>query len=159
MGVFFIGCLHFGHENMAIKRGFNNSIEHDEHLIKTFNSVVHKNDKVFLLGDITMESSKFYPYLNQLNGYKEVILGNHDKPNNLRELLQYVNKVSSVIKYKQMWLTHIPVHPIEFEYRIIANIHAHIHELVIEDKRYINVDAKQLDYKPIEYNKILERLM
>jgi len=38
----FIADLHLGHENMAKKRGFSSAEEHDEHVIKMWNSVVHK---------------------------------------------------------------------------------------------------------------------
>lgn len=30
----FISDLHFGHKNMAIRRGFKDEFEHDEHIIK-----------------------------------------------------------------------------------------------------------------------------
>ena len=38
----FIADPHFGHENMAKKRGFSCAAEHDEHIIKMWNSVVNK---------------------------------------------------------------------------------------------------------------------
>ena len=35
---------HFGHKNMAIKRGFKDEFEHDEHIIAKWNSVFKKKD-------------------------------------------------------------------------------------------------------------------
>ena len=88
--VHFIADLHFGHTNMAIKRGFETAEEHDEHIISQWNKKVNKRDVVWILGDITMESSKSYPLLNRLNGMKKVVLGNHDRQSDVPELLQYV---------------------------------------------------------------------
>ena len=48
MSTFFIADLHLGHKNMAIKRGFKDTFEHDEYLIKRWNKVVSKKDKVFI---------------------------------------------------------------------------------------------------------------
>ena len=38
-----MGCLHLGHKWMAQHRGFTDEFYHDEKLIETWNSVVHKN--------------------------------------------------------------------------------------------------------------------
>ena len=42
---------------MAKKRGFKTVEEHDEFIVKKWNETVNKNDKIYLLGDITMEKS------------------------------------------------------------------------------------------------------
>ena|SRR5690606_1655296 len=159
MNVFVIGCLHFGHENMARWRGFRSSEEHDNHLIEQWNKTVNKRSKVFILGDVTMESSDHYYKLGKLLGNKHVILGNHDKATDVPKLLQYCMKVSGPQKYKQMWLTHIPVHPIEFDYRIKLNIHAHIHHLDLNDPRYFHADAARLDFKPISIETIINNYL
>ena len=153
---------HFGHVNMAIKRGFNSVEEHDEHIIEQWNSVVHKRDMTYILGDITMEKKDSYPLLDRLNGRIIVVLGNHDKAQHIVELLNYVEAVSGMTKYKGIFLSHCPIHPREMEYRVPYNIHGHIHEHVVtmegktmdgspvtvEDTRYICVSMEQIDYKP-----------
>ena len=160
MSAYYISDLHFGHENMAIKRGFSCADEMNEYIIKSWNSVVNKKDTVYCLGDITMERSVFYPLLDKLKGYKKVILGNHDEPQHVPSLLTYVNSVSAsrLIKngeYGNILLSHIPIHPQEFEYRLDYNIHGHVHTNTYKDKRYINVSAEVIDYKP----KTLEELL
>ena len=158
----FIADLHLGHVNMAIKRGFKTVEDHDNHIIQCWNSVVHKRDLTWILGDITMESSKSYPLLKHLNGMKKVVLGNHDRPSDVPELMKYVKCVSGIVKYKGIWLTHCPVHERELEFRVSRNIHGHIHEerimklesfgfkdeLVIDD-RYHCVSCEQIDYTPV----------
>jgi calcineurin-like phosphoesterase family protein len=146
---------------MATHRGFHDVFYHDEHIIDCWNSVVKKKDLVYILGDITMESSDHYYRLDAMNGRKKVVLGNHDDPRHIPELLKYVEEVSGMLKYKGIWLTHCPVHERELEFRVSRNIHGHIHEHNImklesngfkdewvPDDRYINVSCEQVDYKP-----------
>lgn len=170
--VFFIGCLHLSHENMAKHRGFYDSWEHDEHLIRCWNSVVNHTSKVFILGDITMENARHYPKLDELNGSKHVILGNHDRPQDIHELFKYVSKISGMYDYKGYTLTHAPIHPNEVVW-YKGNIHAHIHhvnkleECLVSNKykdegwsqtdslhKYINVDAHLIGYKPLSFEQI-----
>jgi calcineurin-like phosphoesterase family protein len=159
----FIADLHFGHVNMAIKRGFSTVEEHDEHIITQWNSVVNKRDVTYILGDITMEKKSSYPLLDRLNGIKHVVLGNHDRRQDVPHLLQHVENVAGMIQYKGIMLTHAPIHSMELEYRFNKNIHGHIHDKVVMkmldgweviDERYFCVSCEQVDYKP----KTLEEL-
>src|SRR5687767_2964094 len=100
MSVYFIGCIHLGHKWMAQHRGFQDEFYHDEHIIEQWNRIINKKDHVWILGDITMETSEEYPQLNRLKGVKKVVLGNHDLPKHTRELLKYVDTVAGVVDYK-----------------------------------------------------------
>lgn len=146
--IYFISDLHFGHENMAIKRGFKNHFEHDEYIISQWNKIITKKDTVWILGDITMEKDLYYFRLDQLNGIKKVVLGNHDMPQHVPELLKYVNKVCGMYDYKDLCLSHCPIHENEIG-RYRKNYHGHIHENTYNDSRYINCCAEVLNYKPI----------
>lgn len=173
MSIYMIGCLHLSHESMAKHRGFNNSEEHDNYLTSQWNSVVKsKKDIVYILGDLTMEKAAPYYKLDHLNGIKHVVLGNHDRRQDITKLLGYVQSVSGVIDYKGCMLSHVPIHPNEAcFYR--KNIHAHIHhinqleecvvyssytdnEIIVRtENKYFNVDAKLLDFKPILFEDII----
>lgn len=145
----FISDLHLGHENMAKKRGFSSADEMNEHIIKMWNKVVNKKDVTYILGDVTLESKKYYHLLNRLNGIKNVVLGNHDVRQDVPYLLQYVNSVAGMIKYKNKYiLTHCPIHPSQLESRFDKNIHGHVHENSLEDDRYINVSCEVVEYTP-----------
>lgn len=144
----FIADLHLGHKFCSSLRGFDNVDDHNEYLIKQWNSVVKKNDITYILGDITMETSEYYPLLDRLNGIKYVILGNHDMAKDLPELQKYVKKIFGVVKYKGIWLSHIPVHPFDLNFRVSKNIHGHIHANKIDDERYFCVSCEHLDFKP-----------
>lgn len=157
----FIADTHFGHENMARHRGFASAKEHDEFIVQQWNKTVHKRDVTYLLGDVTMEKSN-YDILDRLNGVKHVVLGNHDRRQDVKKLLEHVDSVAGMIKYKGIFLTHCPVHPMEMDYRIKHNIHGHIHEKVVEydvklfgitlfkrvDRRYHCVSCEQVNYTP-----------
>jgi len=152
--IYVISDLHFCHENLAKHRGFIDSKQHDEFIIDSWNAVVTKGDTVWLLGDITMEKSKGYGLLDSLKGYKKVVLGNHDKPQHVKELLEHVNLVCGSFKYKDLILTHFPIHPQEFrKFRI--NAHGHVHQNTIpDDDRYVNVSAEAINYTPILLNNL-----
>ena len=162
----FIGCLHLGHKWMASYRGFQDEFYHDEHLIEEWNKVVHKKDITYILGDITMETSKYYYQLDRLNGRKIVVLGNHDRHQDIKEMLKYVESVAGMVDYKGFVLTHAPIHPNEISF-CRGNIHAHIHhtnqleEIMVSDRygdgggekihsleKYYNVDAHLIGYQP-----------
>jgi len=169
----FIGCLHLNHKWMAQHRGFQDEFYHDEKLIDTWNSVINKKDLTYILGDVTMEENDHYYMLDRLNGRKIVVLGNHDLPKHVRELLNYVESVAGMVDYKGFCLTHAPIHVSEIgSYR--GNIHAHIHENILADfevnrmysdkednpiiftkGKYYNVDAKLIEFKP----KTIEELL
>jgi calcineurin-like phosphoesterase family protein len=153
----FIADLHLGHANMAKRRGFSTVEEHDEHVIAKWNSVVHKRDVTYILGDITMEKSAPYPLLDRLNGIKHIVLGNHDRRQDTKKLFDYAESVAGMIQYKGIMLTHAPIHPMELEYRFNKNIHGHIHDKVVMkmldgwevvDERYFCVSCEQVDYLP-----------
>lgn len=162
----FIGCLHLGHHNIAIHRGWNNAEEHDAFLIQEWNKAVAKRDTTYIVGDVTMEKDLDYYKLDQLNGRKIVVLGNHDRHQNVKQLLLHVDGVAGAVDYKGFIITHVPIHPNEVQfYR--GNIHAHIHhvnkleEVIVNDSyldkdskpkptlhKYYNVDAHLIGYSP-----------
>jgi calcineurin-like phosphoesterase family protein len=159
----FIADLHLGHQNMATRRGFETVEAHDEHVIAQWNSVVSKRDVTYVLGDVTMEKAGSYPLLDRLNGLKHVVLGNHDRRQDVRKLLEHVESVAGMVNYKGVILTHCPIHPMELEYRFPLNMHGHIHDNYVRlmgsgledpDPRYICVSCERVDYVP----KTLEEL-
>ena len=160
----FISDLHFGHEDMAAKRGFLNANEMNDYIIKSFNSVVNKRSTTYILGDISMERSSFYPLLSKLNGHINIVLGNHDRRQDVEKLLPFVNSVAGTIVYKKQLLTHIPVHESALKYESYTiNIHGHVHENTIgsyewshfykqevfrPNPKYYNVSCEAVDYIP-----------
>jgi calcineurin-like phosphoesterase family protein len=94
-------------------------------------------------------------------------MGNHDRRQDVRKLLEHVESVAGMTQHKGVILTHCPIHPMELDYRFKYNIHGHIHDNVvmkdiveyawldpIPDERYICVSCERVDYLP----KTLEEL-
>lgn len=57
-----------------------------------------------------------------------------------------------MVKYKNLWLTHAPIHPDELRGK--KNVHGHCHGHILNDKRYINVCVEHAD-RPIPIEEII----
>ena len=81
--IYFTSNMHLGHEAVIhmCNRPFKNVEEMNRALIRNINSMVHKNDTVYLLGDATHRISldEANDLISKLNGHKIRIRGNHDK--------------------------------------------------------------------------------
>ena len=152
----FIADLHFGHQNMAKRRGFDSVEAHDEYVIQEWNKVVDKRDVTYILGDITMEKKEPYRLLDRLNGVKHVVLGNHDRRQDTLWLMNHVESAAGIIQYKGFFLTHCPIHPKELTYRDVqGNIHGHVHENIIDEPGYYCVSCEVVNYQPKTINELL----
>ena len=81
--IYFTSDLHLGHNaviNMQ-NRPFANVDEMNRVLIDNYNSVVHQNDTVYLLGDICFRIGvdRANELIASLKGKKYLICDNHDK--------------------------------------------------------------------------------
>lgn len=154
--VYVIADTHFYHEKLTKVRGFYDAEQMNNVLIHLWNKTVDKKDTVWILGDVVFGGSKNIHILGKLNGYKKLILGNHDRyPSN--KYLQYVNSLHGSIQIDNCILTHIPVHPNQL-HRYKGNIHGHLHSNELADERYICVSVEQLTYTPTLLNKLTKRL-
>lgn len=157
---FFIGDTHFGHKGIIAFSGtkeyrpFATIEEHDAELVRRWNGVVGKNDTVYVLGDFCF-GKRNLSIANELNGYKKLVMGNHDMYATA-DYLEYFNKCYGAVEYKGAILTHIPVHPGQFG-RYFMNIHGHLHHDKLADYGYFNCSAEQINLTPIPYDVILNR--
>lgn len=79
---YYISDTHFGHQNIIRydNRPFHSVEEMDEALIQKWNSVVCKEDTVYIIGDFSWyKEEKTLEVLDRLNGHKILIKGNHDR--------------------------------------------------------------------------------
>ena len=139
--------------------------ESDELIIDNWNSVVTKHDKVYMLGDITMEKRNNLSLLKKLKGDITVVGGTHDTQECCKTLMDMQIPVMGVLKYKGFICTHIPIHPL-FLKECRGNIHGHIHIPVTTDNydmpllegshRYYNVNCEFHGYKPVLFDSIEE---
>lgn len=153
---FFISDLHLGHKAiMNFSRPWREGsdvLEHNEWIVKQWNSVVRKNDMVWVCGDVIFGQDNLW-YLHRMHGHKNLVRGNHDTLSTAT-YLKYFNNVYGLIKVDRFWLSHAPIHPAELRGR--NNIHGHVHHNSIPDARYINVSVENLAGVPISLTRLLE---
>lgn len=162
--IFLISDTHFGHSNiLTFKRAdgsplreFSSVQEMDETMIDNWNRVVSNSDKVYHLGDLTFSNRNLQEIMPRLNGTKVLIKGNHDNLK-LSQYMQFFKDVRAYHVLDKMLLSHIPVH-IDSMKRWGVNLHGHLHSNVISDKRYINLSVEQINYTPIDFEEIRERV-
>lgn len=154
--VFGIGDTHFGHGNILkyepAYRPFSSIEEHDETLVKNWNSAVNPTDTVWHFGDVVFGRGSL-KILERLNGHKRLILGNHDTAS-FAELEKYFSTIVPYAKYKGVLLSHIPVHPCQIG-RYRGNIHGHMHGKDVGDPRYFNISAEKINLTPILLDKVI----
>lgn len=162
---YYISDHHFQHRGIlayeAEARPFTNVDDHDEWLIRQHNLVVQPEDTVWFGGDVCFGNDKsrekVLRYLARMNGTKNLLLGNHDR-HPLSWYAKSFDKVMGCIKVGEVSITHIPVHPDEFNYRVDYNLHGHIHSRkLVQDSRYINMCIEHCNGVPRTLDQWLKR--
>ncbi len=139
--VWFTSDLHFGHKNIQKFRLEVQSEEDNRYkIIDDWLNCVTKRDIVYILGDaaFTMDTVSDF---GKLPGLKMLVRGNHDNLDT-QVYLKYFKSVEGLLKYKEFWLSHAPIHPEELRGKL--NLHGHVHYKSIQDLRYINVSVENL---------------
>ena len=59
--IWFTSDIHFGHQKEFLwgPRGFESSLEHDEAIIRNWNSVVDYDDDIYVLGDLMLGDNDY----------------------------------------------------------------------------------------------------
>jgi calcineurin-like phosphoesterase family protein len=80
--IWFTSDTHFGHKNIIkfSNRPFKDEHHMNEELIRLWNSVVHEDDDVYHMGDVSLTNNGITNnILYRLNGNIHLITGNHEK--------------------------------------------------------------------------------
>ncbi len=163
--VFFIADTHFGHKNIIeyANRPFHTVEEMDSTMIKNWNDTVTVEDTVFMLGDFSFyDENKTIEIISGLNGYKVLILGNHDdifpfdrwKVSGFDEVVRY-----PIIFNEWFILSHDPIYlNSSMPY---ANIYGHVHSNPIYadySPQSFCACVERIGYKPIEFEEIIAKM-
>ena len=132
---YYISDIHFGCQNKFEGR----TLEHDRIVKENWNSVVHNNDNVYILGDIGREGgNKDNEYLceiiSTLKGNKYLIQGNHErlKDNRLRQLFVEITPYKEITdNYNGMShnlvLCHYPILMWKNQHKEWIHLYGHLH--------------------------------
>lgn len=138
MSRYFISDLHFGHVNALSfdDRPFTDIEAHDKALIDNWNSVVGIDDEVWVLGDISWYgATKTVEIFNQLNGIKNLCVGNHDKKLLKNKDVQAL--FNEITNYKEIFyeedgigivLCHYPIPCFNNHYYQWVHLYGHVHK-------------------------------
>lgn len=98
--IYFTADLHIGHTNIIkhCSRPFVSVEEMDDTLLCSWNEKVNIGDTIYVLGDFFFRNIKSArEYLQQMNGKKRLIIGNHDKEWMKKvDLFQYFEEVEQM---------------------------------------------------------------
>ena len=148
MPVFLTSDLHLGHKAIAKHRPiFTTMEEHDEYVFSLLEKLT-KRDMLFVLGDFLFDGDHFDTYMDRLGKLPariKLIMGNHDSKRLYTEAPRNIELQLPLMTYKGLWLSHCPMHPQEMRNRK-GNVHGHLHEEVVDDTKYFNVNLDVSDY-------------
>lgn len=157
--IYFIADTHFSEENIIRyeNRPFEDAIKMDQELISRWNSVVNKDDDVYVLGDFGAEGKEAF-ILSQLNGKKFLVKGNHDvKTNQYYRDSGFEEVYDYPIIICEFWiLSHEPLYVnANMPY---ANLFGHVHNSPIiktYSEQHYCVSVERINYKPISFDNIV----
>lgn len=94
--IWVVSDCHFRHNKPFLyePRGFTSIDEHDETIVKNWNSVVKEEDWVINLGDLCLsDTNGAIPYIQRLKGHQIWIRGNHCTENKITAILATCPKI------------------------------------------------------------------
>lgn len=139
--IWFGSDFHLGHKNIQkFRTEVSSQKENEERIYYEVNALVGKRDSLYLLGDICFTMESIEP-LASCPGTKYLVRGNHDQLNT-SVYLKVFKEVYGLLKYKEFWLSHAPVHPNELRGRV--NLHGHVHYNSISNRDYFNCCPENL---------------
>lgn len=169
--VFITADTHFGHQGMCtfLARDGQNTLrpwkdaeQMNQDMVEYWNQTVKPKDKVYHLGDVVI-NRKFLPILEQLNGDKVLIRGNHDIFRDT-DYRKYFRELRAYHVMNGMILSHIPLHPASLS-RFGVNIHGHLHDnrVMVDgtndiDVRYHCVSVEHTLYRPILFEHLMKKI-
>lgn len=150
MADWFTSDHHFGHKNIIkyCNRPFDSVIDMNIGLMSLWNETISPEDTVYVIGDVFLcKTDLIGGVIRKLNGYKILIMGNHDKsPSVMKTMFDEVH-----YKYNYNLPDGTPVvlqhHPNED--RDYLQIHGHVHAGEPVQRNRINVCVDLHNYRPV----------
>jgi len=176
---FFTSDLHFKHSNIIkfTRRPFYDVNEMENVLVSNWNNKVPSDGHTFILGDFAFTGNIDYikDVLSALNGYKHLILGNHDYQNHFTreaviELFDSVHDMFEIRieddemdEYQRIVMCHYPLLTWNGKMRGSWQLFGHIHSRPLSsaseqaltfDKFQYDVGVDNNNFTPVSYEEI-----
>lgn len=161
MTVWFTSDTHFGHARIIelANRPFE-SVEHmDKEMIRLWNEVVQPNDIVYHLGDFAFADHT--PYLEQLNGTKYLLKGNHDSHKRLSGAKGWAAIYPSLWEIKghpHLILCHYALRVWNKSGHGSIHLYGHSHNNLEGDAQSCDVGVDAWSFRPISLEMIQKKL-
>ena len=157
--VYFTSDTHLGHKSILKYRPqFSTRQEHDEAILSLVSKLT-KRDDLYILGDFIFDCPEFEDYLKAFSKMPvkiKLVMGNHDSRKLYsQEIAKNIEVQLPLFSYKQVWVSHCPIHPEELRNRH-GNVHGHLHYYELNDNRYFDVGLDKNDFKLVSLDKIKE---
>lgn len=149
---------HFGHESIIkyCNRPFKTIQEMDEYIIEKWNSMIQKQDHVYIIGDFAFNNHM--KYIDALKGRKHLILGNHDSMS--AECYKRFVTVSEQkqIKYQNHYfvLSHCPLRNWTNSYRGTTCLFGHVHGRIKTYNLSFDIGMDTHNYIPYNMDEIIK---
>lgn len=156
ISIYVISDTHFNHANIIkyCNRPYANIEDMNKDIIDKWNSIItNPLDIVYHLGDVAFGGvEKTKPILAQLNGYKLLVLGNHDIKisSNTWKAMGFSGIYNKPTQLGSLYiLSHEPLDEINIPKGAI-NIHGHVHDNPLKSSKHICVSIECTGYKPVK---------
>lgn len=171
--IFFTSDLHLNHEKEFIwgARGFSSVEEMNKGIIKRWNNIINPDDEVYIVGDLMLgDTEKGIEIINQLNGFKRIIIGNHDTDNRIEAYKIGIKNLLSIehatrLKYGKniFWISHYPANTSNYDdqkawVKNLINLYGHTHQTdtFYSDNPYMyNVGIDAHNCTPVSIEEII----
>ncbi len=178
MTIWFTSDWHFDHDKDFIYkvRGFSNIFDMNNTIVKRYNEVVAPEDTVYILGDLCLGGgdekvlATNQERINNLNGKKRIIVGNHDTYRSIEMYEQCSNtEILGYADYMRLngyyfYISHFPTLTSNLDYdkplksRVI-NLFGHTHQkesFYYDNPIMYNVGVDTHNCYPISIDQIVQ---
>jgi calcineurin-like phosphoesterase family protein len=139
-------------------RPFSTKQQHINHLIAEHNMMVHKDDLVYMVGDVCYQKSpESLPLVEKFNGHKILFRGNHDRVFTDEQLKPYFDLIipegegmDIEVEGIPCYVTHYPTQGKKDRFNLVG----HIHSAFKYQLNCFNVGVDVNHFRPVNLNKI-----
>lgn len=174
MAVWITSDLHLNHHNILnleadnLRKnglGYIDTVDkYNDMVIEHINSVVSPNDTLYILGDVVFGGTDVITsLLSRINGYKILILGNHDRYSVTMARKMgfdeaYDHPIYLPEGHGKVILSHYPLKEAFDNPYVVYNLHGHLHNSKLILPNYLNVNIAMNEYYPIKLDTLIPRI-